>query len=314
MKIVRTDRRIIAALVSLLLAPSLLLAGPTRWSAPDDAADVLPLWEVSDGTRTLYLLGSIHLLRPTVYPLDPALYRAFDAAHVVAFEIDMQEIATAGPAMMALGMLPEGRTLRDELPADVVGELERRLGDMGLPVAVFERMKPWLVALTLSTMVLQQAGFSPESGLDMHFHARAREAGKRVVGLETLEEQLQVFDGLDPEGQAAFVRLTLAELDESVKRLDDATALWQRGAADELAAMMTESMREQPVLAERLLDARNRAWISDIEQLLAGGEPAIVIVGMGHLVGEGSVVQLLRERGYSVTRVACPSESLACAA
>jgi uncharacterized protein len=303
-----------ALLVTVPGAVSGVIAHASQPAAAAPVDGALPMWEVRAGERTLYLLGSVHLLRPTVYPLDPAIYRAFDAARVVAFELAPDEIAAAAPLMVSVGRLPDGRTFRDELPASVAAELERRLEEFGLPVAAFERMKPWVVALSLSALTLQRAGFSAESGLDLHLQARARGAGKRVIGLETAREQFEVFDGLDREGQEAFVRSTLAELDESAARLDEATAMWQRGDAEAMAAMMTESMREQPALTERLLDARNRAWIPDIEALLTAGEPAIVIVGMGHLVGEGSVVQLLRERGYTVTRVRCPSDQLPCAA
>jgi uncharacterized protein len=135
--------------------------------------------------------------------------------------------------------------------------------------------------------------------------ARAVEQGKRILGLETLADQIAIFDELDAAGQAALMRQTLDELDVSAARLDKATELWRRGDAEALADMFTESMREQPLLLERLLYERNRNWIPGIETLLRTDETAIVIVGMGHLVGEGSVVELLRERGYEVVRVTC---------
>lgn len=319
MRWMRNVRAAVAALVlAAVLAPSQLRAvEAARWSGAashTDAEDGLPLWRVTDGERSLYLLGSIHLLRPSAYPLHPAIYRAFDAARVVAFELSPEEIAAAGPVMMELSQLPPGRTLRTELPADLVDELERRIGELGLPAAAFHGVKPWVVALSLSALVLQRAGFSAETGIEMHFMARGREAGKRMVGLETAREQFSIFDSLDRAGQVAFVRYTLEDLDESAARLDETTAMWQRGDAEAIADELTEALRTQPALAAALLDDRNRAWIPDIEALLAAGEPAMVIVGMGHLVGRGSVVELLRERGYSVERVTCPADTLLCAA
>lgn len=299
----------------LLLVPALLLANPGHspgWLFAQDA-DALPLWEVRGGEQPVYLLGSIHLMRPEIYPLAPALYEAFDASAVVAFELDLAEMVEQAPLMMQRGALPEGRTLRDELPADVFAEFERRVESLGVPMTMFEGMKPWMAALTVSSLVLHQAGFQAETGLDMHFHRRAQEADMRIIGLETMEDQLNVFDELDAGAQAAFMRQTLDDLEGSAAQLDEATGMWQRGDAQGLADLFLESMRDQPVLMERLVYQRNRDWIPGIEALLRGDEPAIVIVGMGHLVGDGSVVQLLRERGYEVRRVTCGAEVAACA-
>jgi uncharacterized protein len=287
----------VAALGLLLSAP-----GTAEASLPAKAAD-LPLWEVTRDGRTLYLMGSIHLLRPEVYPLDEALYAAFDAAGVVAFELDFARMETAAGAMLGTGMYADGRTLRDVLPAELLADLERRVAGIGVPMQIVERMKPWLAAMTMSTVLMQQAGYDPESGIDMHFFRRAVEAGKEVRGLETVEQQLRFFEELDDAGQVAFLRYTLDVFDRSVAQLDRITDLWKRGAADAVWAILLESMDGQAELMERLLFRRNQEWIPHIEGLMDAGERAIVIVGMGHLVGEGSVVDLLRERGYTVRQV-----------
>lgn len=296
------SRRLFGAVAPLALATVLLGWGARGGSAPEQPG-WLPLWEVTDGSSTVHLLGSIHLLRPDVYPLDPTIYEVFDSADVVAFELDIAELAQAGPAMMERGTYQSGRTLADDLPADLAGELERRAAELSLPAAVVRTMKPWFAAMTLSALVLQQAGFDAAAGIDLHFHQRASAAGKRTIGLETLEDQLSAMDGLSAEAQVALVRSTLAELDSTAVRMDHATALWQAGDAEALAEMMTESMRGQSELEARLLGERNRRWVPRIEALLRGGERAIVIVGVGHLVGEGSVVDLLEKRGYTVQRL-----------
>lgn len=285
----------------LTLAATLVAFAPAGqgW---DDARDGLPLWEVRGHGNTVYLLGSIHLLRQEAYPLDPAIYEAFDAAQTVAFEIEMEEMMQGGMEMMTRGALPLGRTLADVLPADVYAELERRAVGLPIPFDALKGMKPWLASMMVSVIALQQAGFEAAMGVDLHFHQRAREAGKRTMGLETVKDQIDAMDGMSEGAQIALLRSTLADLDSAVVQLDQATELWRRGDADGLAAMFTKSMRDQPELVERLLLARNRRWVPQIEELLRSGSPAIVIVGVGHLVGEGSVVEMLRARGYTVTR------------
>jgi len=100
-----------------------------------------------------------------------------------------------------------------------------------------------------------------------------------------------------------MLRSTLADLDSAAAQLDRGTDMWRRGEVDEMFAMLTRSMKDQPELVERLITARNRRWVPQIEELLRSGTPALVVVGLGHLVGTGSVVELLQERGYTVSRV-----------
>lgn len=287
--------------MSVLLGAAFASVQPGAVAAQDNP---LPMWEVTNGSGTVYLLGSIHMLRPETYPLHDAIYEAFDAADVVAFEVHLDSLEAAAPMMLQRGMYQDGRTLADVLPADVHAELAAALGRMGVPVQAFAQMKPWLVALTLSALALQQAGYDENMGIDMHFSARAKQAGKEIIGLETVEFQLQLFDDMSEAEQVGFLDATLDDIDDIVEMIDEATEQWRRGDAEGMAELLTESMDDYPGMRDRLLDSRNRSWVPQIEQLLGSGRTAIVIVGMGHLVGENSVVDLLRERGHTVERMA----------
>jgi uncharacterized protein len=157
--------------------------------------------------------------------------------------------------------------------------------------------------MTLSSLVLQRSGFEASAGLDLHLHERAKARGMGIMGLETVEEQIDVFEGLDEPAQIAFLRSTLEQLDRTVAQMDIATELWRRGDAAGLGEMFIDQMGDQPQVMERLLYERNRSWIPSIEALLAGARTAIVVVGVGHLAGERSVIDLLHERGYTVTQL-----------
>jgi uncharacterized protein YbaP (TraB family) len=291
----------LAVLLSLLFAFPFPTPADGQVAAGSDAA--LPLWEVSRGEDRIYLLGSVHMLRPESYPLDPALYEAFDAAEVVAFEIDLGAAAAAAPLMMARGLYTDGRTLRSELPAAVYQDVGSRAAAYGIPLQALEPMKPWLVSITLNGLALQRLGYAPNLGVDMHFFERARSSGKRIQALETIEDQVQVFDGLSADQQASLLESTLDEIESAADTMDEIASIWARGDVQRLADMMNESLEEHPVLLERILYQRNRNWVPQIEALLAADQPAIVIVGMGHMVGSGSVTDLLREKGYRVEPV-----------
>lgn len=282
-----------------LLSPS----GVPDLVAQSSAPDGLPLWEVRSGERSLHILGSVHALRSDAYPLDPMLYQVFDAARAMAFEVDLGLALEAAPRMMARGMFPSGDSLRGSLPAELYADLEEQAGGLGVPIQVLDRMKPWLVALTINSLALQQSGFEAQLGVDMHFYRRGLEQGKRVVALESIDDQIEVFDALGPEEQVALLRSALRDLGAERERMDTITRVWANGDVERLARMMNESIAEHPALMERMLYRRNRSWIPAIEALLQANEPAIVIVGLGHMVGDDSVIDLLSERGYEVHRV-----------
>ncbi|MBR9990697.1 MAG: TraB/GumN family protein [Gemmatimonadetes bacterium] len=267
-------------------------------------ADALPLWEVTDGHGTVYLLGSIHMLRPGAYPLDDAIYAAFDESAVATFELNLDSAVAAAPQMLARGTYQDGRTLATVLPSELYAELSERLGGLGVPVQAVSGMKPWLIALTLTALTLQQAGYETAQGVDRHFFDRAQAADKRITSLETMDQQLDTFNGMSEAEQIAFLRATLDDLGESIDMIDEMTELWKRGDAEAIAGMMTESLEDQPNLKRRMLDDRNQAWVPQIEAMLRSGETSMVIVGMGHLIGEGSVIDLLLGRSHSVTRKA----------
>ena len=288
---------------TLLLLVGAMACAPAVAPPAAPTAHALPLWEVTDGHGTVYLLGSIHVLRPETYPLDDAIYEAFDSSEVVAFELHLDSLEAGAPRMIARGLYEDGRTLGDVLPADVHADLEAHFQQLGMPVQAVSGMEPWLVALTVTALTVQRAGFETAQGIDRHFFDRATAAGKRITSFETMDQQIRVFDGMPQAEQIAFLRSTLDDIDGFADMLDEATDLWKRGDAEAIAAMMTESMEEQPNLKRRLLDDRNQAWVPQIETLLRSGDTSMVVVGMGHLIGEGSVVDLLRSRGYTITRV-----------
>src|SRR5690606_31629505 len=143
-------RRILDTVAPLALVTALLgwsVAGAGEGSPALEQPGWLPLWEVTDGNDTVHLLGSIHLLRREVYPLDPTIYEVFDSADVVVFELDMAELAEGGPAMMERGMYPSGRTLADDLPPELAAELERRAEEVSLPAMMVRGMKPWFAGM-----------------------------------------------------------------------------------------------------------------------------------------------------------------------
>jgi uncharacterized protein YbaP (TraB family) len=289
-----------------VLAAALL--APAAAAGPPDGVQAGPkhcLWRVRSATNTVYLLGSIHIMRPDSYPLAVVIESAFASSSVAVFEVDLSAGATAVSALGALaaGALPEGRTLADVVSPTTYRLARERLAEAGYELAEMQRMRPWMVATTVALAELRRAGYSPADGVDQHFQRRAVDRGMRVVGLETVDEQLALFADLTPEEDEAFLVQTLSELATLIPQVDELTAVWRAGRTAEVEVLLAEGFAAFPRLYERLVADRNRGWLPQIEALLAGDQRAFVAVGALHLVGERGVVELLRAKGYQVEQL-----------
>lgn len=271
---------------------------------PVPAGGKLSLWEVRSGTARIHLLGSVHFLKQDSYPLAKPIEDAVKNAEVVAFETDLEAMSKPEGMMKMLqgGQYPEGKTLAGTLDAPLYARVKKKATAAGLPMELIGGMRPWLVAVTLITMDLQEQGYNPTEGVDHHYHAIAKEAKKRIIGLETVEAQLSFFTDLAPADEAAFLSQTLDEMDRLRPLMDQMVTAWRTGDAAGLDKLMNDSLKGQPKLYKRLLVDRNASWIPKIEALIREGRPAVVIVGCAHLVGKDSVVEMLRRKGFTVTQ------------
>jgi uncharacterized protein YbaP (TraB family) len=287
-------RPVVAALV-------LVLAG--SWTHAEERPDRSFLWRVESPSTTVYLLGSVHLMQADAYPLSPAIEDAFDGARVLVFEVDLDQLTGAALKLLAAGSLPEDQHLRDVVPDQIWELVESRLVELGMDVAGVQGMRPWLLAVSITSSELARAGYAGTAGVDLHFFERAKADGKRTIALESIDDQVGFFAGLSPEEDAAFLRYTLDELDTIIPMVDELMANWRSGNVAEVEALLIDAYREFADLFRRLVSDRNRNWLPQIEELLAGDEPAMVVVGALHLVGEQGLLELLRQRGYRVEQL-----------
>ncbi len=271
-----------------------------QWVAAQERPQRSFLWRAQSPSTTLSLLGSVHLMKPGAYPLSPAIERAFAGARMVAFEVDLDQLNGAAFELLAQGTLPDGQTLRDVVSEDTYRLVSRRLEELGLDAGGFQRMRPWLLAVTLTTFELTRAGYAQTEGVDRHLFERARDAGKATLGLETAEYQVRLFAELGEAQDEEFLRYTLLELETVIPEVDALMEHWRSGDVAEVERLLTESYREFPDLFERLVANRNRSWLPRLEELLAGDEPAMAVVGALHLVGSDGLIEQLRRRGYRV--------------
>lgn len=288
-------RLALAALLAFVALPAL-----AQDDEPDDRRP--PLFVLEDGDSRVYLLGSVHFLPADALPLPDAVEAAYDEAEVVAFELDLDLAQAGAQGMMMAGMDEE--TVADVLTDEQKATFNAAIAPLGVPAGAFDAFEPWLAGMTYGALAIQQSGATAEGGVDAHFFERAKADGKERVPFETMELQTAAFDDLPTDVQVAFLMESLEDADTDLAEMfDDMVDAWSMGEDDALAALLNEGM-SQPEVFEALLVRRNRAWVPQILSLLArDGEDALVVVGAGHLVGEQSVVEMLREDGYTVERM-----------
>jgi len=264
------------------------------------------LWAVAGQHNTVYLLGSVHVLRAEDGGLPQVAEDAYRDAERLVMEIDLDDELAGEPAALAatmqrMAMLPAGQSLRTVLGPDYAAVRERTQ-KAGLDLAILDPFAPWFVATVLLQMELEKRGFSPGLGVEQTLATRAAADGKPIQGLETAEQQFAILAGLPIQLQKRFLLMTLeesADLDTEIRELISA---WRSGDTMRLAKVLGDEFEEFPELYRPLTEDRNRAWVPEIVDLLDDSDDYLVVVGALHLVGRNSVVDLLQQRGLRVTQ------------
>ncbi len=252
--------------------------------------------------KEVFLLGSLHVLKSDAYPLAKTINAAYRVSRKVVFETDLGAMMdpAAQARMMDLGLYPEGQTIFENISDEMRSSLKKKMTDLGMPMEHFGRFRPWFLAVTLTALELQRLGFSPDYGIDVHFYGRAGLDHKEIGFLESVEFQLNLLGKMNAHDQNAFLGQTLKDLDVAAQMADDMLKYWKKGDVDKLYAILFKSFEDYPQIENRLLRRRNKDWVKKIEEMMGEDKNIFIIVGAGHLIGPGSLIALLKEKGYKV--------------
>jgi uncharacterized protein YbaP (TraB family) len=260
------------------------------------------LWELKGKTNTVFLLGSMHVMKDEMYPLAPVIEAAYKQSSMLVFETDMKVLESPAFAMklMSKATYPEGESLKKNLSPAMYSLLASNLQNSILSVEMINQFKPWMAAMTLVVLELQKQGFNLQNGVDKHLFSRANEDQKALDHFETPDFQAELFTGLTDKESEEFLGQALKDMDVWKKQIALLERAWLTGDTKALDKLLLDSFREYPLMHKKLLIDRNRAWIAKCEQFLKGEKDVLVVVGAGHLVGKDSVVELLTAKGYKV--------------
>jgi uncharacterized protein YbaP (TraB family) len=219
-------------------------------------------------------------------------------------EVNLEEISSeqVQSEMIASATLAEGRTLPDVLGKERYARASALAREAGVDLSMFDQFAPWFAAEAISQVQLSQLGFKPESGVEMYFMEKARNDGKSVAGLETVHDQISLFQNMSLDTQAEYLLSSLEQAHELPAEVDSMVRAWQRGDTQWFAAEMKSELGRDARLYDSVLSGRNRKWLPKIEALLNDDKNYLVIVGTGHLVGRDSVIDLLKKDGIGAAQ------------
>lgn len=264
-------------------------------------------WVVKDADSTIYLLGTVHLLKPeTVWKTDKLL-AAMKEAQQLWLELPTTDPQAMMPEMMQLvtkyGLSP-GMPLSKDLTPDEMKTLDEAAKLAGLTASQLNIFRPWFAALTLSNAAMTRAGYDPSSGVDMNVEAIFKARDIKPNGLESAEQQIKVFGGMTREQELEYLRQTMEEYEEAPTELDLMVEQWSHGDLAGLEEMFVTDMKtETPDLYDALLLNRNANWVGQIQEMLKGKGVIFIAVGAGHLIGPDSVLAMLKAKGIKSERV-----------
>jgi uncharacterized protein len=259
-----------------------------------DVVDVDPaLWVVKDKDTTIYLFGTIHILKPGLSWFDEAVKAAFDRSDELVVEMVEPSAAESQEIFSKYGIDQSGRKLTAKLAEADRPAYSALLNKLKIPMESFDPLDPWAVAVTLQMVSLQASGFDPNSGVDGQLEAAAKAVRKPVRGVETFEWQLSLFDTLPEASQLQFLNESVRDFDEMSKGMEQLVTTWSKPDPDGLARLMNDGLVD-PILYKRLLSDRNVKWAKWIDERMKQPGTVFMAVGAGHLAGKDSVQNQLK--------------------
>jgi uncharacterized protein len=272
----------------------------------------MPFYVATRGTTTIYLLGTLHVGDPADYPPNQPfrapILAALNASPTLALELSPDDLLVSQDDVSKFGVCRQP-CLQRMLPDPLWEKLAARLRGNPEALAEIRKMKPWLASLLVETYDSLSAGLQTEYGTEAQLqNVFLRLKGRRIVGLETLAEQMRAFTRLNLAQQREMLAQDLAQTPaQNVADVETLLRLWRVGDADAIAAWdaaRTEKLAHDPRVAEsvdnRIVYERNRRFVTRMQQYAAPNKPLFVAIGALHLGGRKGVLELLRQRGFTV--------------
>jgi len=264
------------------------------------------LWKVQSSRSTVYLLGSIHFLKEDVYPLNQTIENAYKSSDNLVVEANINELGNLDLKMLAdRAFYKNDDAIENHVSQDTYHLIKKESKTLGMPIELIRMQKPWFLALSFQGMELMRLGYDPQQGVGYHFLVRAQ-GKKRILELESLDEQLSLLSGFSDGEQEQFLLYTLKTLSSMDSQVESMVRAWTSGDAQAMESILSDAAVQDTSIAPifgKLFDERNVRMTSTIEGYLNSNGIYFVIIGAGHLVGKRGIVELIKSKGYVVEQL-----------
>lgn len=261
------------------------------------------VWKISKGSEYFYLAGSIHMLSADDYPLPPEYLKALHNSDSLVLETDLAQLSSSAgiQQMIDLNSYPSGENLLQQLSQPLARQLADYCKKNNIPLEQITRFKPAFAAVMLTTTQLQTQG-ATSPGVDAYLQDEAKKAGKKVAGLETMQQHLAVLNELNNSGAETLIKSTMDDLTDSSEDFDSMRKAWRSGDLQQLEHLYLDDLKSYPAIYQSLIVKRNNAWVKQLVQARYQ-TPVFVVVGALHLAGNDGLIKQLAQQGYQITKV-----------
>ncbi len=264
------------------------------------------LWKMKVDGKNSYILGSIHMMKKDAYPLKAEIEEAFKDSEYLVVEADISPSKNAEIIKLTFenAKYNDNSLLKDHISDKTFKLLQNKLKKLGMSLEFFKSFRPWFLAMTVTSMELVKLGFNPELGID-RFFIKKRSADK-ILELEGIKYQLELFNNFTDKESESFLLSSLTEADSLEKNIDKMVSAWRNGDTDRLSKLVTEDRKQYPDMARVfniIIEKRNRRMVEKIESFIKSQKSCFIIVGAAHLVGDEGIINLLKQKGYSLVQL-----------
>lgn len=263
------------------------------------------VWKVQKGDSVLYIGGTIHILRPSDFPLPAEFQKAYSSSDILVFETDIGKMndLSVQQKLMSQAVYADGSTIEQHLSAATYRLLNEYCASNGIPLEQLKRFKPSLIAVMVDTIELAKLGVVQE-GVDMFFYKSAARDKKTIEGLETVDEQISYILNMGKGKEDEFITYSINDIKSTQENYETMVDSWKKGDVDKLNNLIIGEIKsEMPELYKNVIADRNNNWLPVIENYFDNQKTEFVLVGMAHLVGPDGIIEALINRGYKVEKL-----------
>lgn len=279
--------------------------------------EITPLfYKISDkNNTTIYLLGSIHAADDTIYPLNDTIMNSFNDSDYLAVEVDTLSLQNNFDLSLKLAekmMYNDSTTIKNHIGDELYNKMVNFLKEKKSYSSLYDNYKPVFFESLFENLIINDAMLKSESGIDMYFLSLASENNKKILEVESAEFQYNLLLNTPLELDKIMIEEYIDNYDLNVSQMKDLYELWKKGDKEQLENILINSESQNATEEEKkLMENYNQSLIIDrnygmanvLENYFEKKQNVFCVVGLGHVIGDEGIINLLQKIGYDVAQL-----------